>query len=176
MVGYMKYAYGVLALVCLSFNAYSIEFEKMDIKGYEKKIISETQIRYVKRTNPKKVIHLQVSQYNPENIWKEETLKKDINKMFETRKDMYKVFGFSDISFYDYKLTTTKTHPQLDVFGSYRKINDKKVYFSESNIYFDKKFLQVKIINEAETDSGKIPQTEIENVLVQIKAQELEVN
>ncbi len=176
MVGYMKYAYGVLALVCLSMNAYSIEFEKMEIKGYEKKIISETQIRYVKRTNPKKVIHLQVSQYNPENLWKEETIKDEISKMFETRKSMYKVFGFSDIEFYDYKLANTKTHPRLDIFGSYRKINDKKVYFSETNIYFEKKFLQVKIINEAQTDSGKIPKVEIDNVLVQIKAQELEVN
>lgn len=175
MVGYMKYFTVPMAVFFLSFSAYAIEFEQMSIDGYEKKIVSEKQIRFVKKNNSKKVIHLQVSHYDPRNLWKEETLKEDINKMFGTRKEMYKVFGFSDVDFYDYKLTKLAELPQLDIFGTYRKINDKKVYFSESNIYFASSFLQVKVMTESEKDSAKITEKEIKNILTQIKAQELEV-
>lgn len=164
-------------LLCtlMSFTVHSIEFEKMNIEGYDKKILSEKQIRFVKKDDPKKAIHLQVSPYDPENLWKQETLKKDIEGMFETRKDMYNIFGFSDVNFYDYKLTKLKELPQLNIFGSYKKIDNKKVYFSESNVYFTKSFLQVKVIQEAPTDSGKISQKEVDGILAQIKAQELEV-
>ena len=147
----------------------------MNIEGYEKKIMSEKQIRFVKKDNPKKAIHLQVNSYDPKNTWNEANLKKEIEAMFDTRKDMYKIFGFSDIHFYDYKLTKYKNLPQLNIFGSYSKIDLKKVYFSESNIYFSQNFLQVKIIQEAASDSGKILVKEIDGILMQIKAQELEI-
>ena len=164
--------------VCLlmSASAHSIEFEKMTIDGYDKKIISEKQIRFVKKDNPKKAIHLQVNSFDPKNAWKEETLKKDMEGMFETRKDMYKVFGFTDVTFYDYKLKKFQNLPQLNIFGSYKKIDHKKVYFSESNIYYAQNFLQVKVINESPSDAGKITDKEMESILNQIKAQELEMH
>ena len=175
MVGYMKYFTVSLVALLLSFSAHAILFEQMAIDGYEKKIVSEKQIRFVKKNNSKKVIHLQVSHYDPKNLWKEETLKEDIDKMFDTRKQMYKIFGFSDVDFYDYKLTKLAELPQLDIFGTYKKLNDKKVYFSESNIYFATSFLQVKIMAESEKETAKITEKEIKNILMQIKAQELEV-
>lgn len=170
MKKYLLFSYFVM-----STNAYSIEFEKMTIDGYDKKIISEKQIRFVKKDNPQKAIHLQVNTFDPKNTWKEETLKKDIEGMFQTRKDMYKVFGFTDVNFYDYKLKKFHDLPILNISGSYKKINHKKVYFSESNVYYVQNFLQVKVINEASTDSGKIADIEMENILRQIKAQELEM-
>lgn len=163
--------------MCLlfSFKAYSIEFEKMNIEGYDKKIISEKQIRFVKKDNPKKAIHLQVESYDPKNTWNETNLKKEIEAMFETRKDMYKIFGFSNVNFYDYKLSKYKDLPHLNIFGSYNKIDNKKVYFSESNVYFSKNFLQVKVIQEETTNFGKITSKEMDGILAQIKAQELEI-
>ncbi|MBC7429798.1 MAG: hypothetical protein H7336_14380 [Bacteriovorax sp.] len=95
--------------------------------------------------------------------------------MFETRKDMYKVFGFTDVNFYDYKLSKFGSLPQLNIFGTYNKIDHKKVYFAESNVYYAHDFLQVKVINESSSDNGKIAQKEVDNILAQIKAQELEV-
>lgn len=172
----MKKMNGLFLGLLITTNAYSIEFEKMTIDGYDKKIISEKQIRFVKKDNPKKAIHLQVNSFEPKNLWKPETLKKDIESMFETRKDMYKVFGFTDINFYDYKLKKYQNLPLLNIFGSYKKIDHKKVYFSESNVYYAQNFLQVKVINEATSDSGKISEQEMDSILSQIKAQELEIN
>ncbi len=171
----MKKTTALLACLLVSTSAYSIEFEKMNIDGYDKKIISEKQIRFVKKDNPKKAIHLQVNSYDPKHTWNEANLKKEIEAMFETRKDMYKVFGFSDINFYDYKLTKFEKLPQLNIFGTYKKIDNKKVYFSESNVYYAQNFLQVKVINESPTDSGKISAKEMDGILTQIKAQDLEV-
>jgi hypothetical protein len=171
----MKKIFILFACYIVSINAYSIEFEKMNIEGYDKKIVSEKQIRFVKKNNPRKVIHLQVNSYNAKKPWTETTLKKDVEEMLETRKEMYKVFGFSDVIFYDYKLAKFNKRPQLNIFGSYKKIDDKKVYFSESNIYYTHDFLQVKVINEAPDDSGKIKQKEMDDILVEIKAQDLEL-
>lgn len=171
----MKKMIGLIASFLLTSFAYAIEFEKMNLSGHDKEILSEKQIRFVKKGNPKRVVHLQVGAYEPKALWKEETLKKDVEEMFQTRKEMYKIFGFSDVNFYEYKLGKIGELPKLDIFGSYKKINNKKVYFSESNIYFKTKFLQVKVINEASDDKGKITEKEMNDILVEIKAQDLEM-
>lgn len=169
-----KLIYVLMSFVFV-FPVFSIEFEKMNLVGYNKEILSEKQIRFVKKDNPKKVVHLQVNSFEPKALWKEESLKKDVEEMFQTRKEMYKVFGFSDVNFYDYKLSKLGVLPKLDIFGSYKKINNKKVYFSESNIYFQKNFLQVKVINEFPDDKGKIPEKEVSEILAEIKAESLEI-
>ncbi len=171
----MKKIIYIVSVFFFSATAHSIEFEKMALAGYDKEILSEKQIRFVKKGNAKKVVHLQVGPYEPKALWKEETLKKDVEEMFQTRKDMYKIFGFSDIDFYDYKLAKLGALPRLDIFGSYKKINDKKVYFSESNIYFKNNFLQIKIINEFPDEKGKIAEKEVNDVVTAIKAQDLEM-
>jgi hypothetical protein len=179
-----RYILAVTFLI-FTFNAKAIEFEKISIKGYEKKIISEKQIRFVKSDNPKKAIHLQVSTYDPQHTWKQETLKKEIVEMFDTREKMLKIFGFHDIQFYDYKLLSLKKLPQLNIFGTYKKIDNKKVYFAETNVYFSQEFLQVKVISEQLDgqdknkdkikDKNNISEKEMEMLLAEIKADELQL-
>jgi hypothetical protein len=159
-------------MIFISLNVQAFEFESLDFQGFQKEILSERQIRFVDKTNPVHIIHVQVEKYDPVNLWQEKNLKKDIEGMFQTRKEIYKIMGFSDIDFYHYELKKTANKlPLLNIFGSYIKFKKKKVYFSESNIYFKKNFIQVKIINEA----GKISAEEVEKILGQAKVSDLEV-
>jgi hypothetical protein len=158
----------------ISLKIHASEFEKISIVGFEKEILSERQIRFFNKKNPSLVLHIQVDRFNHEESWTEKNLKKDINKMFENRKTIYGIFGFSNIEFSDYSLTSigsNNTHQVLTILGKYNKLSNKNVYFMEKNIYFNENFLQIKIIKE----NTKITNEEIELYTNQIHPLEVDI-
>ncbi len=159
----------------MSASLYAVEFEKMLLAGYEKRILSEKQIRFESKTQPKDVVHIQVHSIGSESKWKAETLDKDIKVMFKNRIEMYEIFGFKDVKFSSYKLAEYEKMPILYLLGSYKKINNKKVYFAEGNLYFKEHFLQVKLIRESEKESDAWKQSDLDKILKEIKGHELEI-
>jgi hypothetical protein len=133
----------------ISANVFALEFDKINIEKYQKRILSEKEIRFFKKELP--IIHLKIEKILVQEPWKEETLKEEVQKMFEKRKSIYTVFGFKDINFTNYGLTKTKLlKPVLTLFGSYKKINNRTIYFAERNIYYKDNFLQIKLLSEKE--------------------------
>ena len=120
-------------------------------------------------------MHIQVHSIDSQSKWKAETLDKDIKAMFKNRIEMYEIFGFKDVKFSSYKLTEYEKMPILYLLGSYKKINNKKVYFAEGNLYFKEHFLQVKLIRESEKESEAWKQSDLDKILKEIKGHELEI-
>lgn len=156
----------------LGLNVYSKSFESITLEGYDKESLSAKQIRFISKKNPNQVIHLQVDKYDLVNLWDQKTLEKDVESMLKTRKTIYETFGFSEVNFTGYSLDKIAHNiSRLQVLGNYVKLNQKKVYFSETNIYYQKNFIQIKILNE----SMKISKDDIEKIFKQIEPLELEM-
>lgn len=137
----------ILFAQLLFVTAEALEFEKISLSGFDKKILSEKQIRFAQKSGMK--IHIQVEMSDPALLWKADTLAKDVEAMMEKRRTIYKVFGFKDIKLDNYKLgKNPQGKNSLSLFGSYKKLNDKTVYFAERNIYLNKNFIQIKILDE----------------------------
>lgn len=176
----MKHTRFIIALICLiiPLQVFSWEFEKINLDEYDKKIISEKQIRFVNKKNPQRVIHLQIGPYDQSFKWKNETLKDDVDAMFNKRKVAYDLLGFSDVHFNTYELAEVPVGslrlPQLNIYGSYKKANGNKTYFLETNIYFKESFFQIKIIDSSKEIKKNITEKEVGFILAQIKTNEME--
>lgn len=154
----------LLSILIISFNAFSASFEEINLQSFDKDILSERQIRFVDKSDSKNVVHLQVEKFDPQNRWTEKTLKKDVESMMTTRRSMYEMFGFSNVTLDHYDLKEFGSHPQLNLYGSYIKFKKAKVYFAEVNIYFSQNFLQVKILSEKE----KLTEGDVQKIVKQI--------
>lgn len=162
----MKYIL-LVGLILTSSPIFAVKLADINLNQFEKEKLKENQIRFSSKDKIK--IHLQTNEF--EHKWEEKTLEKDIKEMYRIRKSMYDLMGFSDVNFNSHKLSQISKHQTLTIKGDYKNPEDKKVYFAEINIYFAKKFLQVKIINE----NNEVKESDIEEIIKQIPIENLEV-
>jgi hypothetical protein len=150
-----------------------MEFEQINLDNYSKEQISTKKMRFVSNKNSNVVIYIQLENRVQNTDWNVKTLKKDIDSMLETRKTLYNVFGYSNIKFQNYSLSKIdEILPLLSIFGSYNLSKNQLVYFSESNVYFEKVFLQIKINNYEKPISPK----DVKSIIDQINFRQLEIN
>lgn len=124
-----------------------MEFEEIVLPGLEKERVSASYYRFSQK-NSETSIHIQAESFDPKRSWKLETLDKDVTAMFEKRKTIYPILGFSDpkLDSFSFEKNT------LTLRGSYKKLSGKTVYFEEKNFYHDKYFLQLKILSPEKKD------------------------
>jgi hypothetical protein len=154
-------------------NCFAKEFEQISLENYTKEQISTKKMRFVSNQNSNIVIYIQLETRVQNTEWNEKSLKKDIDSMLETRKNLYNVFGYSNIKFQNYSLSKIdEILPLLTIFGSYNLSKNQLVFFSESNIYYEKVFLQIKINNY----ENPVIQKDVKSILDQINFRQLEIN
>jgi hypothetical protein len=150
-----------------------MEFEQINLENYSKEQISTKKMRFVSHQNSNIVVYIQLETRVQNTDWNEKTLKRDIDSMLDTRKTLYNVFGYSNIKFQNYSLSKIdEILPLLSIFGSYNLSKNQLVYFSESNVYFEKVFLQIKINNYEKPISPK----DVKSIIDQINFRQLEIN
>jgi hypothetical protein len=143
-----------------------MNWHSIELKGFQKENISESQIRFKSKNI---VMHIQTDKF--EKAWNPKNLKQEIDEMYKSRHSMYELMGFSEVEFESYKLDEINKHQELKIFGSYKKPDDQKVYFIEDNIYFEKKFIQIKILNTEK----KLENSDLENILKEINISKVEI-
>lgn len=124
-----------------------MEFEDIVLQGQEKERVTSSYYRFSQK-NSETSIHIQAEQFDPKNTWKQETLDKDVSAMFEKRKTIYSILGFSDPKLDSYSFENNT----LTLRGSYKKLSGKLVYFEEKNFYHARNFLQLKILSPEKKD------------------------
>jgi hypothetical protein len=136
----------VIFFLMTSFS-YGAQLKELKIEGYESEIISDSQIRFIKKES-KLRIHIQKDQFN--HAWSEKTFNKDSEQMIKSRLNIYEALGFSAVKFDKPKLTEVNNHQAVILSGTYNSMSDTKIFFYEVNIYFKKNFLQIKMLDEKE--------------------------
>jgi hypothetical protein len=147
-------------------NCFAMNWQTIELKGFQKEKISDLQIRFKSKNL---AVHIQVDTF--EKPWDPKSINQDIDEMFKKRIPMYDFFGFSEVQYENYKLDNINNHQDLKIFGSYKKPDNKKIYFIENNIYFAKKFIQLKLISQEK----KININDLENILKEIDISKVEI-
>lgn len=158
----------------LSFTTISsgADFSTISLKQWTKEELADDHLRF---THPEKkgvVLHVQIDSFDKDNFWKKETLKVDIEKMAAIRRTMSFFLGIEDYVITSYKLDTYERLPRLFLSGTYRRLDDQLIQFSETNFYGNENFLQLKIISEDKLPTG----IEIEELIREIKPGEIEID
>ncbi|RPJ77365.1 MAG: hypothetical protein EHM20_06325, partial [Alphaproteobacteria bacterium] len=162
----------LIFLITLISTVNGAELSTITLKQWNKEELSEDHLRF---SHPEKkgiVLHLQIDSYDKNNFWKKETLKEDIEKMAAIRKTMSFFLGISDYAITSYKLETTTQRPQLSITGSYSRLDNQLIQFSETNFYGNENFLQLKIISEDQLPSDK----EIKELIKEINPNILDID
>jgi hypothetical protein len=166
--------YWSVLLLLFSTQLLSAEFEKVVISGYEKEVLSSSHLRFFKKNKTSEVIHLQLDTYDSSKPWKENSFKKDINEMFSKRIKMYSIAGITQPTLLNFEIVKIDKmiNPAMKLSGTYVLINKKKVWFEEMNLYYKKRFLQIKVIDQ----NGIVSPQIISSIISEIKPTTLEVD
>lgn len=159
----------LLFLSLISTNLWGVEFSNLHMKDFNRDIISPKHLRF---TNKNIVIHLTQENRSNKQEWKNETLKKEIEVMFNTRKKISNLMGFKEMNFENYNLSKfDNRYDQLKIWGQFKDPSNKTKWFLEDNIYFLKDVIQVKLYSDTE----KITDDYLTQTLAQLKLNTLEI-
>ncbi len=141
-------------ILCVPTIGLASDFSSITIGGWSKEKLASDHLRFTHPKNKDVVLHLQIDSFNPKNLWSEENLEEEISKMATIRRAMSFFLGNSDYSIDLFSFQKSNSAqcacPILNLSGSYSRVDNQAVKFNEINFYFEKDFIQLKVISESE--------------------------